>query len=84
MPVWHASIARIDLGSDRAIPVRRWGAKHHAKAYGRAATLLAGVGEGRDFREDGDYCIHLRRKLTPAEMARIDPAWLAAPAIDEG
>lgn len=48
-----------------------------------AARALDGVGEGRDFvswRPNG--VLHYRRKLAPAELARLSPEWLAIPAVD--
>jgi hypothetical protein len=65
------------------MPVRRWDAVRWAAARGMAVALLRGVGQGEDYWKDGPHALHLRRRLGDAEIAGLDPAWLALPAIDE-
>jgi hypothetical protein len=62
--------------------VATWDFKRTTKARGRLRELLSGMGTGLDYWEAGGAAYHLRRRLTDAELARIDPAWLALPAID--
>jgi hypothetical protein len=68
----------------RCIPtaVETWDFKRTTKARGRLRELLSGVGTGEDHWQAGDAAYHLRRRLTDAELAWLDPAWLALPAID--
>lgn len=82
MPVWHASISLQDLRRRRPVPVADWDARAWEKARTKLRTLLAGVGTGEDVRERGDVALHLKRRLSDGELARLDPAWLANPAVD--
>lgn len=66
------------------VPLRDWGPKREAKARGRGLTLLAGVGTGPSLWSEGGVVIHLRRRLADEELARLEPAWLAIPAVDAG
>lgn len=45
--------------------------------------LLAGVGKRPDYWARGERALHLRRNLNAAELAQLDPKWIALPAIDE-
>lgn len=49
-----------------------------------AEHLLRGVGTGESIRNAGQYVMHVRRSLSDAEIAAIDQAWLAIPAVDMG
>ncbi len=44
--------------------------------------LLDGVGSGQMFEKVGDTAVHIRRSLSDEEIAGLDPAWVALPAID--
>jgi hypothetical protein len=44
---------------------------------------LAGVGSGESVELLRPTCLHVRRSLSPAEVATLSPAWLAIPARDE-
>jgi hypothetical protein len=72
------------MGRHRVVKPDQWDRKVLAKARGRALSLLAGVGIGQDHWTRGDGAIHLRRRLSDAEIERLDPTWLALPAIDAG
>lgn len=84
MPVWHASIAYRPDPRKAPQLVESWTAKRRAKAATALRELLGGVGTGPDHWSDTGLALHLRRRLSDAELARIDPAWLALPAIDPG
>jgi hypothetical protein len=84
VPVWHASLALLDMKRRRPTPLASWDHRRKAKARGRALALLAGVGTGPDHWKEGEGALHLRRRLSEAELARLDPGWLALPAIDPG
>jgi hypothetical protein len=72
------------MGKHRVIQPGQWDLKVLSKSRHRAVTLLKGVGVGQDHWTRGDGAIHLRRRLSDAEIERLDPAWLALPAIDGG
>jgi hypothetical protein len=72
------------MGRHRVVQPGQWDRKTLAKARGRAEVLLEGVGTGPDHWTRGADAIHLRRRLSDAEIERLDPAWLALPAIDAG
>lgn len=82
MPVWHASIALLRNGK---LPkaVAAWTAWEKAQAWNLAASLLNGVGTGQNYSKDGGIAVHLRRRLSEAELALLSQEWLAIPAVDE-
>jgi hypothetical protein len=81
VPVWHASIALLSKKGS-PIPVSEWGREQQRKAASKLRNLLAGVGAGEDHWGSLDVSCHLRRRLSDRELARIDPAWMAIPAVD--
>ncbi len=80
--MWHASISLQDLRRRRPVAVADWDGRDWEKARAKLRMLLLGVGTGEDVRERGDVAIHLKRRLSDGELARLDPAWLACPAVD--
>lgn len=44
--------------------------------------LLVGVGRSLTRVDAARQVVHVRRPLTDEEIAELDPAWLALPAID--
>jgi hypothetical protein len=80
--VWHASIAlRDDAGPVRTSTVDR---RRRRLAFALAARLLDGVGVGDAVEQVKEHVFHVRRKVSPRELAAIDQAWLAVPAVDGG
>lgn len=65
-----------------AVPRSRWSKSAAGQARSVALNLLGGVGTGEDFVEAGELVYHVRRRLSDPELARLDPHWLAIPAID--
>lgn len=83
--MWHASIALRGHGgmlSPWLYPFERWRFKEREILKREVIALLSGVGEGDIRRDRGESVLHARRKLAPAELARLDPVWCALPAID--
>lgn len=79
--MWHASIGvRREFRGTMLVP--QWTPQELLRAWRLAEHLLRGVGTGPDFRKNGQVSIHLRRSLSDAEIAGLDPAWLAIPAVD--
>lgn len=86
MPVWHASVSVLDE-ERQPVPTAGLTDKQRRRAQRLAVELLAGVGREPDRRTLHPLAHHLRRRLTPAELASIarsDPAWLSIPAVDAG
>jgi hypothetical protein len=79
--VWHASISRPE---QRPRPTERWTKQERNEVQRLARTLLDGVGQAPEEAEFYPLAYHVRRCLTDAEIASIDPAWVALPALDEG
>ena len=77
--MWHASIALLNQ-SLRPVLWRSVTNKQFAYAIGR--KLLDGVGTGETYMKAGERVFHIRRALSDEEIAGLDPAWLAIPAID--
>ena len=61
----------------------RWGDGVLRAARRVALEMLAGVGAGESVEMVRPTCIHVRRSLSPAEVAMLSPEWLAIPARDE-
>lgn len=80
--MWHASVAVMDEGQP-VPPLATTDAEARAAAT-QCAAMLAGVGMEPSRFEPKDIAFHLRRSLSDAEIARLDPAWLAIPAVDMG
>ena len=65
------------------ISTERWGEGVLRAARRVALEMLAGVGAGESVEMVRPTCIHMRRSLSPAEVATLAPEWLAIPARDE-
>ena len=81
--MWHASIAILDAFG-YSIDTYRWPSDYRVRAQRIATELLEGVGQEPTRIDDGHIVIHVRRSITDAEIAGMDPAWLAIPAVDMG
>jgi len=79
--VWHASVAVLSEDG-RPIPTGAWSPKRYARAVRVGHRLLEGRGAGETFVKLGQAVVHVRRSLSPEEIAGLDPAWVALPAID--
>lgn len=82
--MWHASVSVLGP-TGVPVPRERLTPRTRARLREVAAGLLRGVGAGPDrwdARSNG--VLHLRRALSAAELASLDPAWLAIPAVDIG
>lgn len=80
--MWHASIARLSR-SRNPIHTGRWGDGTLRDARRTAMDILHGVGMGESVEMLRPTCLHVRRSLSPEEIATLSPAWLAIPARDE-
>jgi hypothetical protein len=83
--VWHASIALQARGNviwPTLIPFARWRLQERACIRDVVIGLISGVGHGDTRRDRSEHVLHARRKLSPAEIAMLDPAWCELPAID--
>lgn len=81
--MWHVSAAVLN---EKGQPITFALVQPKVRAAVRELLheLLAGVGEEPSRLESPRATMHLRRSLTPAEIAGLDPAWLAIPAVDMG
>jgi hypothetical protein len=75
--VWHASIG---CGGKR---VAEWSPGMLERAHAILRVLMYGVGQGETKIDSEGYVLQHRRTLTEEEIAKLEPAWLALPAIDE-
>lgn len=78
--MWHASIAVLAVSGP--IPTAAWTRQDRRRAARLAEDLLTDVGIESNRAEFGDFAYHLRRSLSSAEIAALDPEWLAIPAVD--
>jgi hypothetical protein len=80
--VWHVSLS---MPTPRGpYSTDRWTKQQRNEARRVAMRLLDGVGQDPEQHDQYPFSWQLRRSLTDAEMARLDPAWCALPAVDEG
>jgi len=79
--VWHASIAVRDAVSITMRPWGRCGLKARHLVREIVCDLLAGVGSGNTRRDRSDVVLHARRRMSERELAMLDPAWCAIPAV---
>jgi hypothetical protein len=86
VPVWHVSISTWSNGG-MLKPVRDLSLREVLRACSLGDALLIGVGDGRRAvaftRDPPADCIHIQKPLTEKEIAILDPAWLALPAVDD-
>lgn len=80
--MWHASVAL--RGPAGPVPTLDVGRKDRRLAQEIARRLVEGVGEGEIIEHTKGVAFHARRRLTDTELAKLDPAWLAIPAVDMG
>lgn len=78
MPVWHASLAVLNFSG--VVQLRNVWNKDRLRKI--AKDLIADVGTGELFQKETETTIHMRRALSIEEVAGLDPAWLAIPAVD--
>lgn len=62
----------------------KWTRQQRNEADRQAHRLLSGVGGTVEHGALYPFAYHLRRELTDDEIAGLDPAWCALPAIDDG
>lgn len=83
--MWHASIALQGRGGalwPTPIPYAAWRLKEREALKHEVIAMLSGVGAGNTRRDRGEAVLHARRRLSPAELALLDPVWCALPAVD--
>jgi len=80
--VWHVSLSRPEGLGPR--PTGTWTRQERNEASRVAHRLLADVGQDPERADFYPMSFQLRRCLTDGELASLDPAWCALPALDEG
>jgi hypothetical protein len=85
LPVWHASIARINNQFSAIVPIEDWSPQLKSAAEQIAIKMLHGIGSHTwQRREIGDYAIHFRRRLTPKEMQLLHAVNSSCPVFTHG
>lgn len=85
MPVWHASVARIARDRQSIKPRALWRPGEVAYARNVLVNTLAGVGNvDREWREDGELAVHVRRQLKPWEIDVLYELRPDAPVFTHG
>jgi hypothetical protein len=82
-PVWHASVAAIDMDKRRTLEVREVSDGTKRVLIKTAKLLLGGVGKIPSSVEQMHYAIHYRRALTEKEYSQLPQAWCLIPAVHE-
>jgi len=78
--VWNASIAV--WRECVKVPWGKCGLQARHAVREAVIELLCGVGKGNTRRDRSDVVFHARRRMSDAEIALLDPAWCAIPAVD--
>lgn len=79
--MWHASIAKLDSNlHPRFIAYLVPWKRRVLEKIGE--QLLDGVGTGETYILHGKTAVHVRRSLSPTEIAGLSAEWLAIPAVD--
>jgi len=82
--VWHASVAYLDQGKQKTIPVSRLSEMNREILKRVAKSVLSNVGQIPSAVEQFELAIHYRRSLSVEEVAQLTMDWCSIPAIDEG
>lgn len=84
--MWHASISRRASLGPYTISTNEWTPEVRAQARSRLFELLADVGGGMtviEVVEPQRLALHMKRALTEAEVATLDPVWCEIAPRDE-
>ena len=74
----------MSLSSPVLAPLATWTEQQDRRARETAASLLRDRGAGPDIWTPGERVLHLRRRLSEAEIELLPRWWMSAPAIDMG
>ena len=83
--MWHVSVSLLcggTISNRRMKPRTEWTASEVKESHKLCRKLLREVGR-EEFWKVGEVCEHYRKLMTTEEIQRLDPKWLALPAIDE-
>lgn len=70
--MWHASIALLTAAGPKFLS--SWNRRDEDMAQKEIKRLLAGVGHGEPIVERGTLALHVRKKVSTAELAVVGPA----------
>lgn len=82
--MWHASTAVVDIAAWKIVPVAGLPRDVLRRLRQFGLKMLDGVGVGPWIHHELELAVHVRRRLSGAELAQLDAKWLAIPAIDMG
>lgn len=75
----------MSLARQPLLPLTGWEREARLRSLALARGLLSGVGEGPTLHHGGGCVLHVRQRLTAAEMKMVDhscPGWCSIPAVD--
>ena len=81
--MWHASVS-FRRHNWVLVPTAEWTLRTMRRAEEIAERALRGVGAGASRWDTKKVALHFRRSLSDEEIAGLDPAWCAIPAVDMG
>lgn len=85
MPVWHASVARVNSLYSGVKRLHDWSRTELRMGDEIIAALLRGVGNGmREWREIGETALHVRRQLSAPEVTMLHQRLPAGPVFTHG
>ena len=80
-PVWHCAVSILTVNGG-TLTLEGAGEKWNRRARQVAYELLGGVGQPAERRDCTRLVYRIFRKLSEAEIARLDPEWVAIVAED--
>jgi hypothetical protein len=83
LPVWHASVAALDMKNRRTLSVAEVSESTKRVLIKTAKLLLGGVGQLPSLVEQMQLAIHYRRALTDAEYSQLSASWCSILALHE-
>jgi hypothetical protein len=81
--VWHVSIALYGPDGGAPLDTASVDRKRRRLAFALGHKILDGVGVSPSREQIRGKAFHVRRALSPEEIARLPPGWLALPAVDD-
>lgn len=84
MPVWHVSVARIARDRQTIKARALWSPSEVREASRIAVVALSGVGGRRQWHENGETAIHVRRQLAQPEIDLLHSIRPTCPVFTHG
>ncbi len=82
LPVWHTSVAALDVRRQRTYRSSQLSSGQRKCLIEYAKLLLSGVGTMPSKVEQHELAFHYRKAVSPEEIAQLPEWWCAIEAVD--